>query len=282
MVISKMDQNEYPASSGIGIRVAGYQMEVTDDVRRNANLIKDAIKRAGAENADILLTPEGSLSGYKPIFDVNEVGQYLGELTSLAAEFRVGLALGTCFQEADGLIYNQLRFYASDGNYLGFHSKILLCGSMTNPDEGEVNHYATSELKVFRYKNIVIGGLICNDMWANPGCTPMPDPHLSQQLARMGAQIIFHAVNGGRNGSEWSREVIWPFHETNLRKRAAAGNIWIVTVDSCTPITFPCASASGVVDRQGNWACRTESQGEQFFVHTIDLSSQHHNRCANQ
>ena len=62
MVISKMDQNEYPASSEIGIRVAGYQMEVTDDVRRNANLIKDGIKRASAENVDILLTPDGSLS----------------------------------------------------------------------------------------------------------------------------------------------------------------------------------------------------------------------------
>ena len=30
----------------------------------------------------------------------------------------------------------------------------------------------------------------------------MPDPHLTQQLARMGARVVFHAVNGGRDGGE--------------------------------------------------------------------------------
>jgi len=97
----------------------------------------------------------------------------------------------------------------------------------------------------------------------------MPDPHLTQQLARMGARVVFHAVNGGRDGGEWSREVYWHFHETNLRIRAAAGRLWIVTVDNCSPTTMPCSAPSGVVDPQGQWVCRTEAQGEQFFVHTI-------------
>jgi predicted amidohydrolase len=85
----------------------------------------------------------------------------------------------------------------------------------------------------------------------------------------MGARVVFHAVNGGRDGGEWSREVYWHFHETNLRIRAAAGRLWIVTVDNCSPTTMPCSAPSGVVDPQGQWVCRTEAQGEQFFVHTI-------------
>ena len=116
-----------------------------------------------------------------------------------------------------------------------------------------------------------MGGLICNDLWANPQCTPMPDPHLSQQLAQMGAQIVYHAVNGGRDGSEWS-EVAWRYHEANLRMRARAGRLWVVTVDNCHPAHLPCSAPSGVIDPNGSWACQTAPQGEQFFVQTITLS----------
>jgi len=84
-------------------------------------------------------------------------------------------------------------------------------------------------------------------MWANPVYTPVPDIHLSQQLSDMGARIIFHAVNGGRDGSDWSRSVVWPYHETNLRMRARSGNIWIVTVDNSDPTDLPCSSPSGVI-----------------------------------
>ena len=108
-------------------------------------------------------------------------------------------------------------------------------------------------------------------MWANPGCTPMPDPHLSQKLAEMGAKIIFQAVNGGRNGSDWSRNVFWPFHETNLRIRAQTGKIWIVTVDNCHPTNIPCSCPSGVLQPNGNWAVKTPDQGEQMAVYTIAI-----------
>jgi hypothetical protein len=99
----------------------------------------------------------------------------------------------------------------------------------------------------------------------------MPDPHLSQQLVQKGARIIFHAVNGGREDTPWSRDVIWHFHEANLRLRAAAGKVWIVTVDNCSPVTMPCAAPGGVIDPQGNWVCRTKAQGEDFFAQTFEL-----------
>jgi predicted amidohydrolase len=115
-----------------------------------------------------------------------------------------------------------------------------------------------------------VGGLICNDLWANPECTPGPDPHLTQQLARKGARVLFHAVNGGRDGGEWS-EVAWHYHESNLRMRARAGRLWIVTVDSAEPTHLPCSAPSGVIAPDGRWAVKTPAQGEQFFAHTIEL-----------
>ncbi|MBN1582192.1 MAG: carbon-nitrogen hydrolase family protein [Anaerolineae bacterium] len=250
------------------IRIAGAQLPVTTDVQGNVLAIGRAIQFAAKEQADILLTPEGSLSGYTPHFVVQEVEDALRTVTSQARAARVGLALGTCFVEFDGGCYNQIRFYAPAGAYLGFHSKTLTCGTLDDPPQGEINDYGVVPLHTFDFGGICIGGLICNDLWANPGCTPIPDPHLSQQLARMGARIIFHAVNGGRNGSEWSR-LAWQYHESNLRLRARAGQLWIATTDSCTPIDLPCSAPSGVVAPDGSWACQVKAQGEQFFAYTI-------------
>lgn len=215
------------------VRVATVQIAVTRDIDENAKTIERAMDRAIAEKADILLTPEGSLSGYTPKFDQQRVEAHLKRIVKKAGSARLALALGTCFIEPDdGKCYNQIRFYDGQGKFLGFHSKTLRCGTMTDPPEGEINDYAVRPLRTFQLNGITIAGLICNDMWANPMCTPMPDPHLSQQLSEMGARIIFQAINGGRNGSDWSRNVFWPFHETNLRIRAQSGKLWIVTSDN--------------------------------------------------
>ena len=255
------------------MRVAGAQIPATRDIEHNETIICRAIEYAAAQQADILLTPEGSLSGYTHEFDAHAAADALRRATDLARERGVGLALGTCFVEADGLCYNQIRFYRKDGEYLGFHSKILRCGSHADPPVGEINHYAASPLLTFPFADVCVGGLICNDLWANPACTPMPDPHLTQQLAQLGARVIFHAVNGGRSGDEWSR-VAWQYHESNLRMRARAGKTWIVVADNCHPTDMPCSTPSGVIDPRGDWVCRTEPQGEEFFAHTIDLDDE--------
>ena len=252
------------------LRVAGAQLEVSGDIRRNVEGLRWAIGEAAASGAEILLTPEGSLSGYTHAFDVRAAAAGLEEVTRAARDARLALALGTCFVESDGECYDELRFYGNDGAYLGFHGKILLCGTLTEPSVGEINHYATTELRTFSLAGITVGGLICNDLWGNPTCTPMADPHLSQRLSQMGARIVFHAVNGGRDVSEWTR-VAWTYHEANLRMRAHAGRVWIVTVDSASPPTLPCSAPGGVLDPNGTWVCRSEPRGRQLFVHTIEL-----------
>jgi predicted amidohydrolase len=252
------------------IRVAGAQMCVTNNIQANQEIILRAIDFAATVKADILLTPEGSLSGYSPHFEQAVVDKALQTVTDAAHRAQVGLALGTCYVESsDGLCYDQLRFYAPDGAYLGFHTKILTCGTLTDPPEGEINDYAQAPLHTFQFGGITVGGLVCNDMWANPGCTPVPDPHLTQLLSKMGARVIFHSVNGGRDGSETSK-VAWWYHESNLRMRAMAGNVWIVTVDSAEPLNLPASAPGGVITPKGEWATRTSPQGESFFAYTIE------------
>jgi predicted amidohydrolase len=251
------------------LRIAGAQLPVTRDVDENLKGIFRALEFAVCEGADLLLTPEGSLSGYTHEIDLDATQGALMQVTGRAKSEGVALALGTCFVEEDGKCYNQIRFYEKDGEFLGFHSKTLTCGSMTDSPRGEINHYAVKKLETFQIQGVKVGGLICNDLWANPGCTPIPDSHLTHQLANMGAQVIVHAVNGGRNGSAFAKEVVWPFHQSNLQLRARASKVWIATVDSCYPRNIPCSAPSGVVDPGGQWAVVAESISEQFYVYTI-------------
>ena len=272
----RTDENESFSMKGSvkqvqkSIRVAGVKSPVSEDIAVNMDAIKKAIDYAHGEKADILLTPEGSLSGYTPDFDRIGVRTALDEIVEYASSAGVGLALGTCFYEEDDKCYNQIRFYDKTGYLLGFHSKILRCGNHREPEKGEVNHYAVTPLRTFEFEGVRIGGLICNDMWANPECTTLPDTHLSQQLSGMGAKIIFHAVNGGRDDSEWS-QVNWNYHESNLRMRARSGSVWIATADSSSPTNLKSSCPSGVVDPNGKWVCTTKSAGVQYFSFTIDL-----------
>ena len=254
------------------LRVATAQIPVSNSISENSATIHRALEVAIKERADILLTPEGSLSGYTPKFDQDKVDKELTKIVKRASKARVALALGTCYVEPDdNKCYNQLRFYNSSGKFLGFHSKTLLCGNFSDPPQGEINDYAIRPLRTFEIKGIRVGGLICNDIWANPQCTPMPDPHLSQKLSKAGDKIIFLAINGGRDGGPWSKEVNWPFHEVNMRMRAAAGRVWVVSADNSLPHTVPCSAPSGVLKPNGQWAMQLPKKGEFIKVHTIDL-----------
>lgn len=251
--------------------VAGYQMEVGDEVHENSLKIHAAIDLASDQGAEILLTPEGALSGYTHHFNQCQVEKELNGICLHARQKLIGLALGTCFIENNDLAYNQLRFYRPDGTYLGFHSKILRTGPLSGPLRGEITRYSTSDLRIFPWRqNLVFGGLICNDMWANPECTPVPDPHLSQKLVDLGANVILHSVNGGRDGSSWS-EITWNYHEANLCMRARAGNVWIVTVDNAAPIHLPCSAPSGIINPTGAFIKKTSKQGEELFLGEINI-----------
>ena len=255
------------------LRVAGAQIPVTRDVNTNLAALERAVQYAAGEKADILLTPEGSLSGYFADFDPGRTAAGLERITAAARKAGVALALGTCFQEPeDGRKYDELRFYSREGNYLGFHAKVLLCRRIADPaSKGEIDYFSTRALRTFELNDVIVGGLICNDLWANPEWTPQADPHLTQQLAGKGARVVFQAVNSGLvqiADLEWNR----PYHESNLRLRARAGKLWIVVADAVDPdgrLANQCPS--GVVGPSGNWALRVDSHDERFFAYTIEL-----------
>ncbi|MFN3484576.1 MAG: carbon-nitrogen hydrolase family protein [Planctomycetota bacterium] len=254
------------------IRVAGAQIPVTRDVRANREALFRALDYAAAEKAEVLVTPEGALSGYWPGFDARATREALEEVVRRAAERKIALVLGTCFEENDGRRYDQQRFYAKDGTFLGFHAKILLCRRVSRPAEkGEIDFFHSKPLEVFALESLRVGGLICNDLWANPEWTPMEDPHLTQKLAQGGARIVFHSVNSGQGMGD-ELELNRAFHEANLRLRARAGRLWIVVADAADPEGAKASQCpSGIVGPEGRWVLKVSEPGERFFAHTIHV-----------
>jgi predicted amidohydrolase len=71
-------------TANFALRVAGAQIPVGTDIKANtANLLR-AIDIAVGKGADILLTPEGSLSGYTHEFDTAAAEHALVEVTTAA------------------------------------------------------------------------------------------------------------------------------------------------------------------------------------------------------
>ena len=66
------------------LRVAGAQIPVAKDINANYETICRAIDFAIAEKADVLLTPEGSLSGYSHQFDQSDLVTALDRIVSIA------------------------------------------------------------------------------------------------------------------------------------------------------------------------------------------------------
>ncbi|NRA39999.1 MAG: hypothetical protein HRU15_17785, partial [Planctomycetes bacterium] len=102
------------------MRIAAAQMNISPQIPQNVQHICNYIDQAAAAGAEILLTPEGSLSAYTHDFDRDECEDGLAVICDRAREKNIGLALGTCFVEDDNRCYNQIRFYRQDGTYLGF------------------------------------------------------------------------------------------------------------------------------------------------------------------
>lgn len=249
------------------MRVAGYQMQVSREVASNRDRILDAIAEAARSGARVLLTPEGALSGYCSDFDQDEVATALDAVRGAARDAGIGLLLGTCFRErVDGALrcFNQVRVYDASGAYLGFHAKILRCSPLNDPGAWEMAEYDTVPLRAFEFDGATIGCLVCNDLWATPGCTTMPDPYLAWQLTRLGARAIFQVINSGsdqryRARTEacveiWARTLGIPILCVNATAGADAVNV-----------------RSGLVDAAGNRAVTVPDRGEHVFIAEMEI-----------
>jgi predicted amidohydrolase len=251
--------------------ISGLQMNVSDNINANMKLIEEGITKAAGEGAEFLVTPEGSLSGYTSNFDQKKLADALEQVKAKASQMKVGLMLGTCYKEqvkGREFCYNQVRVYSPVGDYLGAYSKILRCSNLDLPGSGEMVDYVEGDLRTFVWKGSRFGILICNDLWATPGYTTMPNPYLAWRLKQLGAQFIIHCINSG------SAQRYRPFHESSAELWALSVKLPILEVNAVEQDAKVNAQ-SGLIDATGERSLRVPDSGVQFFtVRILPASSQ--------
>ena len=208
------------------------QVVVQKNVEKNLTNARRAFEQAGEEKADFVLFPELFLTGGVRDIRQDEVAAGMAEIAELCRKFAVTGLVGTGWKEQDKL-FNQVRILDATGALAGVYAKkCLTYGDAKNVSPGETP-------LVFAVDGLTAGVLICNDLWVTPGFTDGPNPHLTLQQARDGAQVIFHHVFSG------SDQRYRAYHESNQFVRAVEAKCPIVTVNAFTAPEVNCTS--GVV-----------------------------------
>jgi predicted amidohydrolase len=198
------------------------QILVTRSVAANLNRMRAAFGQAKNDRAGWIVFPEGALSGYTGGFDPKEVEAAFVEVRRLCKEAGVVGLIGTCWKEEAEKPHNQIRIVDRNGELVGRYAKTCLT-------YGDAKEYASGGFPlVHSAGGITFGTLICNDLWVTPGYTDGPNPHLTLQQAKAGAQVIFHAVNSGTDAR------FRAYHESNLALRAAEAKCPIVVVNAAS------------------------------------------------
>jgi enamine deaminase RidA (YjgF/YER057c/UK114 family)/predicted amidohydrolase len=227
-------------------RITLAQIFVTKDIDKNLERMSAAFAQAKKDKAQWIMFPEGALSGYYGGFDQDKVADAFAKVENLCREARVCGLIGTCWKE-DGKAYNQIRLIDADGKLAGRYGKMCLT-------YGDAKVFAPGTFPlVHPLGDFTVGTLICNDLWVTPGFSDGPNPHLTLQMAKAGAQVIFHAVSSGPN------QKFRDYHESNLKVRSMEAKCPIVVVNSACDQASNCTS--GVV-QDGEYVETLPRQGE--------------------
>lgn len=236
-------------------RITLAQVTLHKTVEQNLPSARRAMEQAGAEKAEFVMFPELFLTGGVRDLRQDEAAAGMKEIAELCRKFAVTALVGTAWQEEDKR-FNQVRIIDAAGALAGVYAKkCLTYGDAKNVSAGETP-------LVFSVGGLTAGVLICNDLWVTPGFTDGPNPHLTLQQARAGAQVIFHHVFSG------SDQRYRPFHESNQFVRAVEAKCPIVTVNAFTAPEVNCTS--GVVGT--NFQHLVALPGDREVIQTVEFT----------
>lgn len=166
------------------------QYNVTTNSADNLALASDLVRRAvAADRPDLVILPEMSAfmsgnpekkrSGAEPIN-----GTFASAMSSLAAELRTNINLGSIIEERQGKLYNTSVVFGRDGRALGQYSKIHRF-DVTLPNGTEIRESAAVEagkdVVVATVDQQPVGFAICYDLRF---------AELFRKLADAGAKLI--------------------------------------------------------------------------------------------
>lgn len=265
------------------IRFAGAQIPCTINLDKNVQHIKDALNWASLNSVDYLLTPEGSLSGYYPGWDIidgrtiDDIYSAEKEVLAYAVEKNVGLCLGTMWGEIDASFLegyrkeNQIRFYSKTGKLLGKSNKTYILPEYDQTVPNDDIPLIDLEHTV---QNFWATGLVCNDFWGGPLTNRFSLP--LHAVENQKTHVIFHATNGFRGILPVYDEITDAWHEGNLRMISFSTGVPIITVDNACKMDGQdyegkTSSTSGIL-LNGEWKVKAPRNGTQYFYYDFNFN----------
>ena len=249
------------------LRLALAQLNLTvGDLDGNARRIEEAIRRARAWMADLVLVPELAVTGYPPedlLLKPQFVEANRRVVERLAASARGLTAIaGFVDRGADGTLYNAAAVL-SRGRWAATYRKQCL------PNTGvfdEKRYFAPGASPLLlRIGRARVGLTICMDLWEEAPC---------RMLARAGAQAIVNiSASPYHAGKLWLRER--RFSEVARRHRLAIA--YCNLVGGQDELVFDGASLA--FDAQGRSAARAAQFQEDLLVLDLPLAPPRRARC---
>ncbi len=206
-------------SSSPRLKVATCQFPVSGDIDENAKYIKDFLKKAATNKADVVHFSEAALSGYArvdlPDFDGynwEKLRTHTQEIMGLAREHRIWVVVGSAhYLSADEKPMNCLYIISSEGEIVDRYDKSMCAGGAYTPG----NHLVTIDLKGIR-----CGFLICYD-----SCFP----EMYNVYRHQGVKVMFHSFYNARHKGKTILDEIIP---AEIRVRASDNLMWVVANNS--------------------------------------------------
>ncbi|MBI2093989.1 MAG: NAD+ synthase [Candidatus Omnitrophica bacterium] len=243
------------------LRIALAQLNTTvGDIEGNQGRIAEAILRAKAWFADLVIVPELALTGYPPedlllkpqFIDANE--RALKRLLPLTQG--IVAIVGYVQQQRDGSLYNAAAVLAGGRRLATYHKRCL-------PNYGvfDEKRYFTpgSEVLLLQVGKIPVGVTICEDLW---------ELQPARDLAKAGAQLIVNLSASPYHAGKLA------LRQKLFSKRAKENGVCVAfcnLIGGQDELVFD--GASLVVDASGSIVGQARQFAEDLLVVDLELAS---------
>lgn len=206
------------------LRIATCQFPVSDCIEANAEQVRRFVAEAADHGADVILFPEGALSGYRRRrtcagakgFDWMRLRIETQGIRELARQRRIWVLLGSChYLNASEQPTNCLYVISRAGEIVERYDKLMLF-------KKEIDlHTAGSRLVT-----VTMGGVRCGFMVCFDSCFPL----LFEAYRKLGVRVLFHALHNADNPG--GPNAIDDLLLAQFRVRAMDYGMWIVVSNS--------------------------------------------------
>jgi predicted amidohydrolase len=244
------------------LKIAACQFPVSENIEENSYWIKEQMREAKTQGADIVHFPECALSGYAGVdfdsfdeFDWPLLGNEFRAILALADELDIWVILGSSHRLTDAhKPHNSLYLINPEGHIADRYDKRFCT-------EGDLKYYSPGDHFVtFEINQIKCGILICYDIRF---------PELYRAYYQLGVEVIFQSFYNARQKETSIHPKIMP---VTAQARAATNHFFISLTNSSAKHSWPCH----MITPDGLIAEKLPANKPGILVFTIDSGKKYY------